>query len=506
MSIAWRQPGGEPVATEKHKPALDGIGVLLKYTTCAVVAGLVMFACALNPDSGFSCSVACWMLALLFWISLWSWRALTNGLLDPYALFLMAAILFNGGQAILEVFHLNEYGILEGMFSPELTLKTLFLVFMGIASLHFGALVSVASARRDLRGISATRRGGSNLIRETRMVGWILLAISIVPAIMTTRDEIATVLSGGYFALAQREVVRGLDTAPTILALFLLPGVLFLLAGSSGYLPGIVAATAIMIPYSAIHFFLGGRFDAALPLLAFAWLWHRCIRPIPKSALIGAGVFLLVVVFPLVGSIRNISGESRLSPEFIVRSFFSVKNPIAAGVSEMGWSMRTIAHTLELVPRFRDFEWGVGYLYAIRFVTPNSFWSAQPDFPSHADWLMWTVDPVSASMGAGLGYSFIAEAYVNFGWLGVPFVLSFIGFCFGRFSIWGDRLDDRPRIAALGTFLAFFLVFARSESLNVIRPLIWYCMLPFSMVRGLASLRKPAPQTLNHDAGSRRME
>src|SRR5829696_2122176 len=65
------------------------------------------------------------LLVLFVW-SLWSWRAVTGSLFDTYALFLVAAALFNGGQAFLEVFRLNEFGILDGRFSPQIILETLF--------------------------------------------------------------------------------------------------------------------------------------------------------------------------------------------------------------------------------------------------------------------------------------------------------------------------------------------------------------------------------------------
>src|SRR5919202_64481 len=58
------------------------------------------------------------LLIVAIW-SLWSWRATTGSLFDPYIVLFIATVLFNGGQAFLELLGLNKHGILEGSFSPE---------------------------------------------------------------------------------------------------------------------------------------------------------------------------------------------------------------------------------------------------------------------------------------------------------------------------------------------------------------------------------------------------
>jgi O-antigen/teichoic acid export membrane protein len=72
-------------------------------------------------------------VALSIW-SIWSWKAATGRLFDPYVLFLMSAMLFNGGLTFLEVFDLNERGILDGKFSSQTTLEAIFLGTLGLAA------------------------------------------------------------------------------------------------------------------------------------------------------------------------------------------------------------------------------------------------------------------------------------------------------------------------------------------------------------------------------------
>ena len=78
----------------------------------------------------------CVFLLILFAWTLFSWRALTGNLFDPYTLFMTAAYAFNAGLAILEVFHLNKGGILAGRFSQQTILATLLLVTIGLTAFH----------------------------------------------------------------------------------------------------------------------------------------------------------------------------------------------------------------------------------------------------------------------------------------------------------------------------------------------------------------------------------
>lgn len=92
---------------------------------------------------------SCFLLLLTVWVFL-SWSFITKSLFDPYILFFISALLFNGGQIILEVFSLNENGILDNKFSSETILKTISLVNIGLASFHLGALMSAVKIKTNI--------------------------------------------------------------------------------------------------------------------------------------------------------------------------------------------------------------------------------------------------------------------------------------------------------------------------------------------------------------------
>ena len=432
------------------------------------------------------------MVLLTVWM-IASWRLVGRTMFDPYGMFLIAALLFHAGQVYLEAFGLNENGILDSALALDTTAESVAIVACAVAALHFGALLAVTRAR-SATGLRPTSAMMPDTSRSCRIVGAGLLLVSMLPAFLEMRQRLATVYESGYAALYQGEFATGFQGAGSILAQFLAPGVLFLLAGSRTRRGVRVAAVAIAAIYILTYLFSGYRGYAAMLALACAWVWHKCVRPLPKTAMLVAAAVTMFVLFPLVAAVRNVSGADRMSLSHLRDAYVSIDHPMVASVSEMGASLVTLAYTLELVPATRPYELGAGYGYALASAFPNLFWDLHPAIArgTPSEWLIWTVDPGTARNGGGLGYSFIAEAYLNFGWVGMPFVMIGLGFLICRFVVWADA-DGRPvqpaRIAAVATFTAFMLSFARGEALFLVRPLLWQGLGPYAAVIILQKLR-----------------
>jgi oligosaccharide repeat unit polymerase len=445
-----------------------------------------------NVDPEDTLPVAGLVFAALALWTLWSWFKLHGTLIEPYGLFLMSSWAFNGGQVFLEVLHLNSYGVLGGMFSPFTTLKTEYLVALGIGALHMGALWAASPGNSTPRTNSWRSTAQQDLAWHTRWVGWILLLVSIGPAIWVFWDTGQIVLSGGYMSLYQRTLDIGLATGPRVLSNFLIPSALLLLAGSKSKRTGVVISAAITVGGSLAMFFLGGRGAAATALIAYVWLYSRTIRPIPAKLLILPALLLGFVVFPLVRAVRDTRGLDRTSVDFVTSAWSAIDNPVVGTVAEMGYSMSTVAYTLELVPTTRPFDGGVSYLYAALAGFPNVAWSIHPT-TAHGTlsaWLVYTVMPYAAANGCGLGYSFIAEAYENFGWIGVPLVLLVTGWIAGRLSEAVRGRSDPASLALAATLLLTATLYARAETADLVRSVCWYSIVPYLLIRLLSGVRQ----------------
>lgn len=438
----------------------------------------------------------CLLSGLTVW-SFWSWYILTKSLFNPYLLFLLSSFLFNGGQALLEVFHLNKNGILGEWASlydrfSDLSflniLNAIFLVTLGLGFLHLGALISLGNFKEN-RSLNDEfdKSNFSSISKSCHLVGWCLFWVSIFPAMFVFQKSISIVLSSGYSALFEPEnaySATSVNATPGILANFLVPASLLIIAGNKDKPKGRFIAVIIIFIYAFGRFFLGSRNSATMALIAFAWIWHQLIRPLPKILLIGISSAIIFVIFPFIAITRNSYIGERFSFNFLIEAFTSIDNPAIASISEMGSSILTVIYTIQLVPSQKNFQMGTDYLYALFTVFPNIFGKLHPSVARGlaSDWLVKEIDPSFADAGGGYGFSFIAEAYLNFGWVGAPISITLIGFLFVKFILWAMKSNDPAKIATVASFLSFFLFYARAESAIVVRPLIWYSLLPYLSV------------------------
>ena len=264
-----------------------------------------------------------------------------------------------------------------------------------------------------------------------------------------------------------------------------------MLAGSRNSKTTARLAILSMVAYTLVRLVTGWRGHATRPLIGSIWIYDKCVQRLSRPILATLGLSLLFVVFPVLAISRNIGGEERYSLITYVDMYMSINNPIAAIVGEMGGSMSTVAYTIELVPRKRPYEMGVGYLYALLAIFPNVFGGLHPaiarGIPSA--WLIWEVDPCIAARGGGLGYSFIAEAYLEFGWVGAPLVVFCFGLGLGLIQLWADRLGGAKEAALLACVMPALLYFPRCEFCVISRGMVWYALLPYMLTKWISSRR-----------------
>lgn len=475
-----------------------------RFVVLAVQGAILATACALgvarsqdwidlhDPDLWQPLCLA--VAAQCAW-SFFAWRWATRSWFDPYMFFLMAAFLFNAGQAMLDGLGLNAKEMLEGRLSHASVADALALISLCLAALHFGALWSAFTWPHPTTPPGETSQFADaesrGRIDDLRLVGWGLMAVALPAMTVVLGGAIREVMASGYLGLYGREADVGIYAVPNIIGSLLVPAALFLLAGSKESTRGRYASFAVLLVHGVAQLYLGFRYTAVMPLVAYAWVWHRCIRPVPFVPLFCVGLVLMVVIFPYVRRTRNMGADQRSTAD-LIEAYASAENPAFSSLAEMGGTMMVTGYTLDLVPSTREFEWGASYFYALLTLFPNVAWDIHPSIaygnPSH--WLIWRVNPWLASRGGGYGYSFIAEAYLNFGWYGAPWFVALVGFCHGRLVQWAQTGAFPARVAVAAAFSNFFVFYAREEASFIVRPLTWYSFIPFLLVLALGWQRR----------------
>jgi len=458
---------------------------------CFMLVVLILFWLLSDPFSLETQSLiylfSCLLCFQAIW-SFWSWYMLTKSLFNPYLLFFLSAFLFNAGQALLQVFHLNKAGILGQLdftyFTDETIINALFLVMLSLASWHLGALISVSPIQSIYVKSKIQEKILSLSSKNCYDLGYFLMCVSLFPSIYVLKNNLGTVISDGYAGLYQVEDATGFAAIPNILSTFIVPSSFFLLVGSKYKNQGKILSVTIIVIYSIMQFIIGQRNQGIMPLISFAWLWNNFVRPLPKILLLGSGCLMMFVFIPLIATTRDAQSQQQFSIDFLVESFSSIDNPVVAAISEMGSSLLTVTATLELVPATKNFQLGAEYLYALLTLVPNYFGKVHPTIARGIpdQWLVEQINPYFAMNGGTYGFSFIAEAYLNFGWIGTPIALALMGFMFANFISWASRYTEPGKMALLASFISFFLFFPRSESALLVRPLFWYSLIPYWVV------------------------
>jgi len=198
---------------------------------------------------------------------------------------------------------------------------------------------------------------------------------------------------------------------------------------------------------------------------------------------IGAAALLLVVL-PVLHESRELPLNDRLA--HISLNDFNILDAPA----EMGVSIRPLVETVDLLGP-RDFRLGRTYWTAIKGIVPNlalrweaSSTTSDADLPPN-HWITALVDPWTYKNYGGMGFSAIAEPYMNFGVLGVLIYFFLLSF----FLIHLEQVSIRSAyaLAAWALILGPLLWTTRNDFTNFFRPAVWG-LLTLALIKGFSRM------------------
>jgi hypothetical protein len=233
-------------------------------------------------------------------------------------------------------------------------------------------------------------------------------------------------------------------------------------------LPAIVAMTLAWV--SGI-FYLGFRGYALIPGLVVLGLLHQRGYRIPRWA--GFGLFAAVLVaIPAARAVRDAGLRQRsLDP-----AWMRARAHPFDGVAEMGGSLRPLVHTLTYLET-ESWRWGRTYWQSLRTIVPNlaQTWQGAPYIPLDElppnHWLTVQAEPGMYRQYGGLGFSAVAEPYMNFGVAGVAGYFLVLGALLGRAA---GFASGRPSSLAMWAVVLGPLLWTTRNSFEIFfRPAVW---------------------------------
>jgi oligosaccharide repeat unit polymerase len=243
----------------------------------------------------------------------------------------------------------------------------------------------------------------------------------------------------------------------------------------------------VAIPVMALS---GYRSSLFFPLLTGVVLWHKTGHRIPKTLVI-AGLVLLPVAIPAISMLRAVGPYEKITANKFEESVKGTD--MRSGFIEMGGTLGVLAEAIRLVPNAEPFRWGWTYVVALRESIPNVRFEMSGSGRQEAtrniiskremlqglppsDWITYYVDQNKFRAGEGIGFSAVAEPYINFGLPGV--VVYFISLGLMLALIDGKQLLMHPYwIVFCGAVLWTLNRTVRNDFDNFLKPLVFLTLI-----------------------------
>jgi O-antigen polysaccharide polymerase Wzy len=222
------------------------------------------------------------------------------------------------------------------------------------------------------------------------------------------------------------------------------------------------------IAWGGCILFLGFRGYALVPAITILAVLHKRGIRLPRLAYL-VGLPLVLAAIPFIRAAR----AQRLADRGVATEL-TVQAPLLA-LEEMGGSLRALVHTIQFLDN-EPLRWGQTYWLALRSAVPNvalhweggEYLPVEQLPPSH--WLTLQAAPEAYRAHGGLGFSAVAEPYMNFGAPGVAayfFLLAMLLVAAYRFDF------SRPtRLALWAVVLGPLLWTVRNDFHGFFRPVV----------------------------------
>ena len=372
-----------------------------------------------------------WIGVVIYVFILFSWKEVSGFLFSPYTLFITFVLLFNYGQFILwslGIHYIGELGTTSFIrYMDEYTLLQIEIISsLGILSLHFGALLS--SIKIKISDKTNVIIGNDDYNKAMKIVGVPLAIISGSAVIFESYQALQIGLSYGYTAIYYGVNVEINPILKYITYMFF-PSLIAILIGNKFSIKSFIIVCAIFFIYMLINMLAGDRGSWVYYLPILYWCYIVYIKKITIYTIFKYTIYgiVLLSITAILVKFREV-GYTAIELNDIYDLFDNSSFIFIKPFFEMGQSARVLGIVIQ---DNLDSSWTFGntYISAIlsMFIPRTKLIFGYPDFYLD-NWISQTYLGIE---NYGIGFSIIAEAYLNgglfFSWLILIIIGIFVG-------------------------------------------------------------------------------
>jgi oligosaccharide repeat unit polymerase len=350
-------------------------------------------------------------------------------------------------------------------FSPHGMSHALILIIYSILSFQFGLFLAF-STHTDAR--KSIMKDDLNLEDTKIFAAGCLLFLAAVIMFVAGLMQLDPV---GYYRITYSEIFRlQAESDPRFFGSGMTISFIGLYVAAAGasqrQLRIALLATGLWI---SMLFYMGFRGPALIAgLIVYVVGLKKGIR-FPTWFPWAVAAFLLVAV-----PVESVVREEPLNERSFIRSLSGIN--ILDGPTEMGTSIRPLIETVDLIGP-AQYRHGKTYLVGLKGILPNLSPRWKPGVPGAVDdlppshWITAVAEPWIYRNNGGLGFSAVAEPYMNFGTPGVVIFFLLLAFLLVQL----ERVSIRSSYALAGwaLILGSLLWTTRNDFSSFFRPAVW---------------------------------
>lgn len=452
---------------------IKGLSLFIIYTFFHII--FYAYNCL---DSGYKYFAIFAYIQILYVFN--SWHKITNTKFDAYLLFSIALYLFNVGHLFLIPFNgvTEKFSFVD---SWDITKATLFrveyIVLSFLLAFHIGAIFAVK--KKDVQFCQSLTRIGQ--LESIKKVGWLGVFVSMPFYISVTIKKLLIVAIYGYLGLYTNDNSNlEINSFSRILSDLFEPSVLCLVFYYENIKKHRLVTYSLSFLITCLPaFFFGARTGAVIMLGLMFLIYYISNKgeiPFKRIIIYAVSAYMILVLLVLVRNTRLYSNDSNNNFEISseLQKTIQEEKIIPSVISEMGWSMYATIKTIEMLNNPNEnLRYGSSFLWSFTTLIPNFFWETHPA-QEHANMSNWITKKLNFNYG--IGFSIIAESYVNFGRAGFIFMFFFgILICTTLRPV-NPLLYDNNYIRTMVSiiFLWFIILIVRNNFMDTIRYVGYY--------------------------------